>query len=216
MESKRARRGQNGVFLIGGLLIGLGIGTACFLGSPRPTEPAPQTPAADSGGRDSPAGEESDMPTGDPSVRSIPAAPVVGAPAPDFALTDVDGKEIRLSDFLGNVVVVNFWATWCEPCRLEMPSLQEAYEALRIAGLQVLAVNFDEPVRDVCAFRDELGLSFPVLLDPGAQVQDLYRVRGYPMTFFIDRHGVVQATHIGILHQSDLVDYLKPLGIAWQ
>ncbi len=111
-------------------------------------------------------------------------------------------------------MLINFWATWCGPCRIEMPALQARYDALRDEGFTVLAVDFDEPEDDVRAFRDELDLSFPMLLDPGARVQELYRVRGYPSSFFVDREGVIRVVHIGLMTEGQIDDYLAQVGIG--
>jgi peroxiredoxin len=146
---------------------------------------------------------------------STPApVPVAGAPAPDFTLTDLDGNEVRLSDLHGKVVLVNFWATWCGPCRLEMPAIEAEYQARKAQGLTVLAVDLDEPVEDVADFVAELALSFPVLLDPGAQVFDLYRIRGYPTSFFIGRDGTIARQHVGYMNADQLAAYLDQLGLG--
>jgi peroxiredoxin len=139
---------------------------------------------------------------------------MVGYGAPDFTLTNLDGKSVHLRDFRGRVVVINFWATWCEPCRIEMPILQSAYRVNQPLGLEILAVNLDEPRSEVQEFRDQLFLGFAMLLDPGGVIQRLYRVSGYPTTFLVDREGVIRAQHVGILNESQLVEYLESLGIG--
>lgn len=143
----------------------------------------------------------------------IEIAPRVGARAPDFSLQDTQGQRINLSDFAGQPVLINFWATWCGPCRIEMPSFQQRFETYRQQGLMVLGVDFDEPADEVIAFAEMLGLTFPLLLDPGGQVQDLYLVRGYPTSFFLDAAGVIQVQHIGVISESQLDDYLMRIGI---
>lgn len=140
-------------------------------------------------------------------------APLVGSPAPDFELAVLDGGRQRLSDLRGRVVLVNFWATWCNPCRLEMPDLQARADRWR-DQLAVLGVDFDEPEADVRAFRDELGLTFPLLLDPGAKVQELYRVVGYPTTVFVDEQGFVRVMHVGIMSPDQMDRYLAELGVG--
>jgi cytochrome c biogenesis protein CcmG/thiol:disulfide interchange protein DsbE len=142
----------------------------------------------------------------------VPAA-VVGAPAPDFELKTLDGTSIRLSDLKGKVVAVNFWATWCEPCRIEMPDLEARAES-HAADLVVLGVNFDESPEDVRAFGKRVGVAFPLLLDPGGVVQHLYRVLGYPTTFFVDRDGVIRAEHVGLMTPAQIDDYLAQAGIG--
>lgn len=148
-----------------------------------------------------------------PTATPAPA-PVAGAPAPDFALFDLQGNEVRLSDLRGQVVLVNFWATWCGPCRLEMPAIEAEYQARKGQGLTVLAVDLDEPADDVAAFVEELGLSFTTLLDPGGRVFDLYRVRGYPTSFFVNRDGMVDRQHVGYMAPGQLATYLDQLGLG--
>lgn len=137
----------------------------------------------------------------------------IDAPAPDFELISLSGEGTALEDFRGKVVLLNFWATWCGPCRLEMPAFQARFDSLG-DDLSVVAVNFDEAESDVQAFVDELGLTFDVLLDPGAEVQRLYQVRGYPTSYLIDQDGVVRIIHIGIMTEGQLDDYLIDMGIS--
>jgi peroxiredoxin len=137
-------------------------------------------------------------------------APEVGTPAPDFSLHTPQGERISLSDLRGQVVLINFWATWCAPCRVEMPAIQARYNR---GNFSVLAVDFDESAELVQAFVDDLGLSFPVLLDPGGQIQNLYRVRGYPTSYFVDVEGVIRILHIGDMSETELDNYLSQLGV---
>lgn len=140
------------------------------------------------------------------------AAPVVGSPAPDFELETLDGSPVSLRGLRGRVVIVNFWATWCGPCRVEMPDLEA--RAVRFPDrLTVLGVNFDETPAEVAAFRDEVGVTFPLLLDPGAKVQRLYRVLGYPTTYFVDQDGIIRIQHIGLMTSDQIDGYLKEMGI---
>jgi peroxiredoxin len=143
-------------------------------------------------------------------------APVVGAPAPDFALEDLAGNEVRLSDYQGQVVLVNFWATWCGPCRLEMPAIQVAYDARQDKGFVVLGVNIDfaSDRTEVEAFVESLDLDFTVLLDSENAVHDLYRVRGYPTSYFIDRDGMIVRQHVGYMTDIQLTAYLDQLGLG--
>ena len=141
----------------------------------------------------------------DPAQR----VPQVGDLTANFELTDSEGSEIALSDLRGSAVLVNFWATWCEPCRLEMPLFQERYERLKDKGFTVLAVNADEPLNTVEEFQQEMGLTFPVLLDVDGQLQRQFRVRGFPTSILIDQEGVIQAVHIGVLHEDQLDEYLR-------
>lgn len=140
--------------------------------------------------------------------------PVVGALAPGFTLMNLEGEQVSLDDFRGRPVLINLWATWCGPCRIEMPAIQSRFEKYQDDGFTVLAVNFDEQRADVQAFRDEFGLTFQILLDPGAKVQNLYRNRSYPSSFFIDRAGVIQVQHIGVMTEGQLDENLKKIGLG--
>ncbi len=131
-------------------------------------------------------------------------APVVGNPAPDFKLVSLKGGSLSLSQYRGKLVIINFWATWCPPCKQEMPLLQ-SYADHHSADTVLLGIDFDEQPAAVQAFVDELKLDFPILLDPGGKVSDLYRVRAYPTTYFVDTAGKIRAYHVGLLSQ-DLVD----------
>lgn len=144
-----------------------------------------------------------------PSFLNAPA-PEVGSPAPDFTLQTPQGESISLSDLRGQVVLINFWATWCAPCRVEMPAIQARYNR---GGFSALAIDFDESAELVRAFVDELSLSFPVLLDPGGEIQNLYRVRGYPTSFFVDADGIIRVFHIGDMSETELDNYLSHLGV---
>ena len=117
--------------------------------------------------------------------------------APDFAAQALDGRTIVLSELRGRVVLINFWATWCLPCRAEMPAIQGVYEAYLDRGLEVLAVNLQEPDERVSEFVEELGLTFPVVLDKDDTVSSLYRIRSILTTFFVDRSGVIREVIIG-------------------
>jgi len=124
-------------------------------------------------------------------------APRVGELAPDFQLPNLEGQSISLSDFRGEPVLVNFWASWCGPCRYEMPFIQEVYEEWSASGLVMLAINQGESLSTVDDFMQSGNYSFPVLLDTQGQVADQYNILGIPATFFIDEDGVIQAIKIG-------------------
>jgi peroxiredoxin len=132
---------------------------------------------------------------------AVPAEerPEVGYLAPDFALPDLAGRTVRLSDFRGRkAVFLNFWATWCPPCRAEMPTMERAYQAYRDRGLEILAVSVDTGPKDrVAAFTQELKLTFPALLDPDMAILYAYRIPGLPGSVLIDRRGVIQSVEIG-------------------
>ena len=120
------------------------------------------------------------VPTG-PGVNSI-----------DFTLPDLDGKEHTLSDYRGKVVFLNFWATWCAPCKEEMPSMQVLYETFKNRGLEIIAVSIDKDgAEGVKEFVEAYGLTFTVLHDPRGKVKEKYKTTGVPETFIVDQNGVI-------------------------
>jgi cytochrome c biogenesis protein CcmG/thiol:disulfide interchange protein DsbE len=120
-----------------------------------------------------------------------------GFAAPDFTLDTLDGQTIALSDLQGQMVLINFWASWCLPCREEMPAIQQVYERYRDQGFVVLAVNLQQEDAHVAAFVDQLELTFPVLMDRDGDVFDRYRIVALPSTFFVDRAGLIQDLAVG-------------------
>jgi peroxiredoxin len=200
------------VILVGGILLGVLLGVGLIFGSSLLT--SRDQPTETVGVRDGASTGSGAVQLGSPApTTTLAPAPIVGAPAPDFELDVPQGDPIRLSDLRGKVVLLNFWATWCGPCRVEMPTLQEKYERWREAGFTILGVNFDESPEAVLEFKQELGLSFPLLLDPGGRVQRLYNIRGYPSTVIVDEQGVIRIIHIGILTEGQLQDYLDQVGL---
>ncbi len=128
-------------------------------------------------------------------------AALVRQPAPEFSLADLEGNAVRLANLKGRVVFVNVWATWCEPCRQEMPAMQALYAVLAGPDFEMLAVNSDQSERStVERFVQANRLTFRVLPDPDLQVAGRYRVTGYPETFVIDRNGTIVAHEIGPRH----------------
>ena len=125
--------------------------------------------------------------------------PREGFPAPDFTLNTVNGQAATLSAYRGQVVIVNLWASWCGPCRAEMPAIQQVYAANRARGLAVLAVNstIQDTALDAQTFAQNLGLTFPILLDQDGAVSRSYLLRALPSTFFVDRHGVIRTVVLG-------------------
>ena len=120
------------------------------------------------------------------------AADIVGQPAPDFALRSMQGPSMRLSEHLGEVVIINFWATWCGPCRQEMPLLDELYGKYQRAGLILLSVNIDEAAEPAIEMAQTLKVSYPVLFDSRKEVSRAYDVSAMPVTVLVDRAGVVR------------------------
>ena len=139
--------------------------------------------------------------------------PVKGAPAPDFALRDLDGKVVTLSELDGNVVWVNFWATWCRPCKKELPTIQKLYDEKRDGGLVVLAVNYQESDDEAREWMANAGLTVPVLLDRSGGVYDQYRLQGLPDSFFISRDGKLAALQYGEMTESKMRERLAEAGI---
>jgi len=124
-------------------------------------------------------------------------APLGTELAPDFQLPNLEGQSISLSDFRGEPVLVNFWASWCPPCIYEMPFIQEVFEEWSASGLVVLAINKGESLSTVNDFVQSGNFSFPVLLDINHYVALEYNVRSIPTTFFIDKDGIIQAIKVG-------------------
>ena len=132
--------------------------------------------------------------------------PEVGKLAPDFQLEDLEGQSISLSDFRGKPVLINFWATWCPPCRDEMPYLQQIYEEWSGKGLVVLAIDIGESPSKVKEFLQSQELSLPVLLDAKENVAREYNITGIPTTFFIDKDGTIQVKLIGAFPSKEAIE----------
>lgn len=119
------------------------------------------------------------------------------APAPDFELTDIDGTSHRLSDYRGKVLIINFWATWCPPCREEMPSMDRAWAMLKEEDTQMLAVNVGEDEDTIFQFTANYPVEFPLVMDRDSKVVEEWPVRGLPTTFVVDREGRLAYRAIG-------------------
>ena len=136
-------------------------------------------------------------------------APRVGSEAPDFTLTDLSGKQIKLSSLRGRPVMINFWATWCPPCRAEIPTLVQAYgETHKGNNYEILGVATQSDAPTITAFSKELGMNFPVLPDNDNRVSDLYHILPIPTSFFIDKDGIVRDIQIGIVDRPTLDKWL--------
>ena len=125
------------------------------------------------------------------------AAALMPGPAPDFTLHSVAGTNLRLKEQRGQVVMLNFWATWCAPCRQEMPRLSRLYEKYHASGFVLFGVNVDDDARNAAGASSRLGLQFPVLLDTDKKVSRLYDLSTMPSTVLIDRDGRVRYIHLG-------------------
>lgn len=179
--------------MLGGLIIGLGLAWWVIRMNPTPTHESPLVP-------NQPALV---------TTLAAPAqalygsnAPAIGSPAPDFKLKTLTGSEISLAQYRGQPVLVNFWATWCPPCRLEMPELVRVYEAHKSQGFVLLGINltFQDSLPDVQAFVKEFNMTFPVLLDETSDVTyNAYQLRGLPTSVFVDRTGNIVRLQIGAM-----------------
>jgi peroxiredoxin len=125
--------------------------------------------------------------------------PLVGGPAPEITLKDLQGQDVRLSDLRGKIVLLNFWATWCKPCKEEMPAMQASYDKLRGQGFVVLAVNELEDTDRVIEHIRTHGHTFPVVMDHDNVVANRYGVVGLPVSFLVDRQGIVREQIFGSL-----------------
>ena len=178
------------------LVTGAGVllaGRLVGAGSPFPAAFAPQQPASFAGSG---------------------ALPLEGQPAPDFTLKTLDGSTVTLSKLQGQPVLINFWASWCTPCRAEMPEIVQAYEAHKADGLIVLAINmtFQDSLPEAQAFAKEFHMPFPVLLDDtGAVARDAYRVPVLPMSFFVDRKGILVHRQIGAMNGKQLNTFVSEI-----
>ena len=139
----------------------------------------------------------------------LEAVPRKGFSAPDFTLTTLDGATVRLSDLRGKAVLINFWASWCGPCRAEMPHIQAAYEKHTNDGLVVLGVDQAESPATVARFVDEFGLTFPIPLDSDGQVSAAYQARALPTSFFVDAEGVIRDTFTGPMTSGHIESMLE-------
>ena len=137
-----------------------------------------------------------------PDARSFAqaqSAPTKGFLAPDFTLTTLSGESITLSDLRGQAVLINLWASWCGPCRAEMPAMQQVYEDYQDRGFQILAVNAtnQDSLSSAQAFVAELGVTYPILLDLDGKVSELYQLRALPSSFFVSPDGRINEVIVG-------------------
>ncbi len=187
MASQKRGRGENArviaLFLVGAGLLALGV--AAFFMLPK---------------QDANASDK----------RSAIPVPVE-FPAPELELTDLEGNVVSLADYHGQVVLVNNWATWCPPCKAEMPTLQAFYEDHNEKGFTIIAIDAGDPVADVAQFVKDYGLSFPVWADLTQKATVAFRNPGLPSSYLIDRQGVVRLAWTGAISRGMLDQYVTPL-----
>jgi cytochrome c biogenesis protein CcmG, thiol:disulfide interchange protein DsbE len=132
--------------------------------------------------------------------------------APELTLTDIQGVENSISDYRGQVVLINLWATWCIPCREEMPALQSFYDENRDKGFTVIAINDGDPLADVAKFAEDYDLNFPIWLDPTyIATEQAFKTMNLPSSFVIDRDGTVQLLWVGGISRAMLEKHVTPL-----
>jgi peroxiredoxin len=140
-----------------------------------------------------------------------PKPPQVGDQAVEFTLYDLAGHPVTLSDLRGKPVMLNFWASWCAPCNLEIPDIITVYQEYHERGLEIVAINIAEKPDRVSEFVARHGVPFIVVLDRSAEVRQAYYVRGLPTSIFIDEEGIIQAVHLGGLSEGLMRRYLHDL-----
>ena len=129
----------------------------------------------------------------------LPPAPEVGRPAPDFTLTDLEGNSVTLSDFRGKVVFINFWATWCPPCRAEMPDMEAIYQEYKSKDVVVIGVDLLEDENEVRQYVQQGGFSWTFVIDTTGAVATNYGITAIPTSLFLDKEGVIRAVSIGAM-----------------
>ncbi len=144
---------------------------------------------------------------------AVPLSAGTGGSAPEFTLPDRDGSDLSLSDLRGQVVMINFWATWCGPCREEMPLLDALYQRYRDLGFELIGVNVDEDSSMAHGWLEERPVSFPIVYDPRSDVSRLYDVTAMPSTVLVDRSGQVRFRHYGYQpgYENDYQDQIRTL-----
>ncbi len=135
----------------------------------------------------------------------------IGQAAPDFELQTVDGQVYRLSDLKGKPVMLNFFATWCPPCRAEMPLLEETYKEYKDQGFVIVAINLNEADVAITSFQQKLGLTFPIVVDKSDAVSRAYDIVPLPTSYFVDKNGIVQGLYKGEIRKPQLLELIKKI-----
>jgi peroxiredoxin len=144
-------------------------------------------------------------------AHAAPPSALAGKPAPAFDLEKHDGGRISLASLKGDVVILTFWATWCAPCKVEMPTLEEAYNKHGGKGVTVVGVNFQQEKPQVKKFADANKITFPIAMDADGKMADAYNVPGLPTTFFIGMDGNLAGSHEGIVKPELLEEWISKL-----
>ena len=202
------------VVLILGVLVVLQL-TGNTLSPAEENQPAEMTPDAETAESDpvTPEDEAVNDPAAEPEVLTANEDQGEVDYAPEFTLSDLDGNPVSLADYSGTPLLVNFWATWCPPCRSELPLIQQ-YQDQFAGDFVVLAVDGAETAEDVRSFVESQGYNMVFLLDTDYAVAELYKVRGFPTSVFIDAEGAIQKVHIGELTEPMIIAYLDMIGIS--
>ena len=195
--------------------IGLGLVYACLMiaATSCTFAPAAQNAMPSPASTKVASSQEDDPPAAmvTPTPDAPPVGLKVGYTAPNFALEDLQGSEIVLSDLRGQAVLMNFWAVWCGFCRVEMPELQTAYDTYGDEGFVVLGIDVGEEAERVAPFVQEMGVTFPILLDQQGSVTQQYHIRGLPTSIVIDADGVIRAVHVGPVTERQIARYLAEM-----
>ena len=154
--------------------------------------------------------EKTTASTGARTANSVVPVEVPAKQAPDLNLQDLDGNPVSLADYRGQVVLLNNWATWCPPCKAEMPDLEAYHEAHKDEGFTVIAVNAGDRPSEVATFVQSYRLTFPVWPDPNTETLRAFGIQGLPTSYLIDRNGMVRATWTGAITQDVLEEYITP------
>lgn len=208
LQQARSGNRRSGLILLTVVVVLLAMGGALWaLRDPTPApaavpvaasmlqpSPTPLSPAA--------TPKEAPLPSVAVAQPSLPVGPEVDQLAPDFKLKDLEGQQRELGEFRGKVVLLNFWATWCGPCRVEIPDIRTVYTKYKEQGFIVLAVDIGETSTTVAKFARQFDMSFPVLLDSNMAVSRQYETFSIPSSFFLDRRGVIREARIGTMSQS--------------
>ena len=136
---------------------------------------------------------------------------IIGSRAPDFSMTSLSGQQINLKDLKGQGVLVNFWATWCYPCREEMDDLKAAYEKYKDQGIVILGIDMKEGEDTVRKFIESYKITYPILIDMDGKVSDAYNVFGIPSSFVIDREGIIRDIILGEMNQDSINNKIERL-----